>query len=129
MDNLEQVLFPVLKGLMDVTKGMAKCQSEEHETLITETKANSQKAQEMEAAIRTLSNSIDALSTPIGELIRAVNEANRLQQKQNAILMSYQESLAENTARVDVLNIALAAKTEDPGVKQLYEKLRRKDGA
>lgn len=134
MDNqirefLEKSLVPTIKGLITVSKDLMDHQSKEHKNLIMAVNENTGKTQSTEDAVRILSECVSTLSAPLSELIQAVNESNRIQQEQTKILKENQALLLENTSRLDILNLSLAAKVEDPGITALYEKLKGRGGA
>ena len=126
MDNeyqfLEASLLPAVTDLLKAVSGMAKNQSK---------------------TVGVLNESVESLIKPLSDLVVAVNESNQLQEKQNRLIADMKEllaqntktaesmgmSLEENTARIGVMNLALAKQTEDPGICGLYEQLKEKIGA
>lgn len=126
---LEHSLLPTMLKLLQVTKGMAEKQSQEHAILIKTVAEDTGRTEDLEEAVKTLSESMSALSQPITDLVNAVNESNRLQIQQNRLLKGMRDTLADNTARLGVMNLALASETEDPGIKALYKALEKEGGA
>lgn len=126
---LKKSLLPAILQLLNVVKAMSDSQSKEHD-IMTEAIGEGQKqTADMQKAIRTLDESVSALTRPITQLVESVNESNRLQAEQNRLLNEMKESLAENTARIGTMNLALAKQEEDPGIAALYDALRREGGA
>lgn len=126
---LEHSLLPTVAGLLRVTKQMAEAQSKEHAEIQAAVKTDAEETKSLERAIETLSDSVLALSEPIGQLVNAVNESNVLQVQQNKMLKIMKDTLSENTARLDVINLRAAADTEDPGLRAVYEALKKEGGA
>lgn len=126
---LETSLLPAITSLLNVTKTMATCQSKDHANMIKVVEENKQQTVDVEEAVKTLSQSVAALNKPISQLVEAMNESNRLQAEQNKRLGEMAESLTENTARLNALNVALCKETEDPGIKAIYESLAKEGRA
>lgn len=122
---LEESLLPALTALLDVTKTMAETQMKEHRELKTLLVKDKTRNEVTESAVKRLVQSVDALQKPITQLVAAVNESNRLQLKQNQQLSDLFDTVAENTARLNTLNIALYEQDEDPGIKAIYDALEK----
>lgn len=133
MDRIEEFLkkslLPAILQLLNVVQAMSNSQSKEHVGMTEAITKGQEQTADMRRAIRTLDESVSALSRPITQLVKSVNESNRLQEKQNELLKEIRESLAENTARIGAMNLSLAKQTEDPGITALYDALRREGGA
>ena len=128
MDNiqvfLEKSLLPAVVGLLDVSKNMAAAQSKEHGAITMTLAEEKAKTSDMEKALITLNESVAALGRPITQLVEAVNESNRLQMEQNARLQELSDAMADNTARLDVMNLSVSHHTGDPGTQKLLDALR-----
>lgn len=122
-------LVPVITNLLRVTEQMAEKESEEHGVMFKAIETETTDIKEMKAAIEKLNESISLLTIPIKDLVTAVNESNQLQSEQNKLLTQMEDSLAENTARMGTMNLALAAQAEDPGIASLYKELEKEGRA
>lgn len=122
-------LIPAVTNLLRVTEQMAEKESEEHGEMFKAIGTETADIKEMKTAIGTLNESINLLTIPIKDLVTAVNESNRLQMEQNKLLGQMEDSLAENTARMGAMNVALAMQTEDPGIASLYKELEKEGRA
>lgn len=108
---------------------MADSQIKEHRELKTLLMKEKSHSQVTESAVQRLVQSVDALQKPITQLVAAVNESNRLQLKQNQQLSELSDTVMENTARLNTLNIALYEQDEDPGIKAIYNALEKEKRA
>ena len=147
MDNeyqfLEASLLPAVTDLLKAVSGMAKNQSDEYEGMRQAITEERRRMDSVEKTVGVLNESVESLIKPLSDLVVAVNESNQLQEKQNRLIADMKEllaqntktaesmgmSLEENTARIGVMNLALAKQTEDPGICGLYEQLKEKIGA
>lgn len=126
---LEKSLLPAVTSLLSVTQTMAAYQSKEHAKILQAVEHSENEVTDMAKTIETLGRGMEALNKPITQLVAAMNESNRLQAEQTKKLSEVMESLAENTARLNALNVSLYEKTEDPGIKALYDALKKEGGA
>lgn len=126
---LEKSLLPALLSLLNVTKAMSDNQSKEHNSMVDSIKDGSAKTEDMQKAIQTFGKSVESLNKPITQLIESVNESNRLQAEQNKMIEDMRESLAQNTARVEAMNLALAGSINDPGITAIYKALEKEGEA
>lgn len=108
---------------------MADSQIKEHRELKILLMKEKSHSQVTESAVQRLVQSVDALQKPITQLVAAVNESNRLQLKQNQQLSELSDTVMENTARLNTLNIALYEQDEDPGIKAIYNALEKEKRA
>lgn len=126
---LEDSLLPTLTALLSVTKTMAETQVKEHREIKALIGKENQRNHVTEQAVQNLLQSVNALQKPITQLVTAVNESNQLQLKQNQQLSELFDTVAENTARLNTLNIALYEQDEDPGIKAIYDALKKEKRA
>lgn len=112
---LEQSLVPSIQELMKINVELAQ-HATEPAALVEAVKTDLEQTGVMENAIRTLSESVTALSKPMGELIESVNRSNRLLEEQNHLFGMFKDALMENNARMNVLSMALAVQAKDPGL-------------
>lgn len=121
---LQDTVIPAMKELIQITKGMADGYSEDHREL-TQLQVASQKREQQSQEVSTmLIKSVDTLNNHMTDLVNSMNESNRLAVKQNQLLETIQDTLAENTSRIKALALIQEKQTEDPGTKALYDKLK-----
>lgn len=112
---LEQSLVPAIQELMKINVELAQ-HATEQQSLAGAVKTDMEKTAILESAVRTLSESVNALGKPMGELIESVNHSNRLQEEQNRLFEAFKHTLMENNARMEILNMALAVQMKDPAL-------------
>ena len=121
---LQDTVIPAMKELIQITKRMADGYSEDHREL-TQLQVASQKREQQNQEVSTmLIKSVDTLNNHMTDLVNSMNESNRLAVKQNQLLETIQDTLAENTSRIKALAMVQEKQTEDPGTKALYDKLK-----
>lgn len=121
---LQDTVIPAMKELIQITKEMADGYSEDHREL-TQLQVASQKREQQNQEVSTmLIKSVDTLNNHMTDLVNSMNESNRLAVKQNQLLETIQDTLAENTSRIKALALIQEKQTEDPGTKALYDKLK-----
>lgn len=120
MEKLEEFLrqmVPSVQELMKINMELAGHVSGTVE-LAGAVKADLQHSEILENAVRTLSESVEALGKPVAELIESVNRSNRLMEEQNRLFAAFKDTVMLNNSRMNVLNMALAAQTDDPGLME-----------
>ena len=75
-------------------------------------------------AIQVLNEGIASLKDPLSELIYSTTRSNRLLEKQNELLSQVKSQLQLNTARLDLLQLAVSSSLEDPAIEAVYETLK-----
>ena len=122
---LQEAMIPAITELIQVTKNLADGYSMDHKTMAKMQETQHKKELQNQELTNILVKSVDTLSGHIRDLVEGVNKSNELAVKQNQLLETIQEELAENTARLGTMAMVQSEQTEDPGVKALYEKLQR----
>lgn len=122
---LQETMLPALTDLFRITKEMADGYSKDHKAVLAVQESQHKKDFQKQEITSMLVKSVDTLSGHIRDLVEGVNKSNELAVKQNQLLETIREELAENTARLGTMAMVQSEQTEDPGVKALYDKLQR----
>ena len=120
---LETALLPAVLELTQTIESMADAQGLDHQKVERALQNDRKETQTMEQSMSLLVETVSKLSEPVKQLVRATNQSNRLQTEQNQLLQTLQDTIAEQTARLSVMHLAVATQSEDPGIKAIYDKL------